>query len=291
MPGPAVVRAPRPARRSRDVEHLAGGQSWRHAIARRVHELAGSVPERLHQSDDRAVSGGIMGVHSKSQETSIRIYKGQTRYDQWNFVVTAVNRPGGGIGRDQSQGGRAARSFREPVADGAIPRRDPTCLAAAAVAARANFTAAAAAATRLRGGPGGAGSEPELLNGCAVTFNWTKRRSVRPQLRPPCPRPLSKAPIEGFDHRVVNLRPHASDRIVLARRVHAVGQQDDVEVALPVDPERRAGESGVTDRGRGQARAARRRRQHGVPSERARAAWHSDGWMNRRMVSVLARTG
>jgi type II secretory pathway pseudopilin PulG len=45
-----------------------------------------------------AVSGGIMGVHSKSQETSIRIYKGQTRYDQWNFVVTAVNRPGGGAG-------------------------------------------------------------------------------------------------------------------------------------------------------------------------------------------------
>jgi type II secretory pathway pseudopilin PulG len=45
-----------------------------------------------------AVSGGIMGVHSKSKDTSIRIYKGQTRYDQWNFVVTAVNRPGGGMG-------------------------------------------------------------------------------------------------------------------------------------------------------------------------------------------------
>ena len=41
------------------------------------------------------VSGGIMGVHSKSQQTSIRIYKGQTRYDQWNFVFTAANRPGG----------------------------------------------------------------------------------------------------------------------------------------------------------------------------------------------------
>jgi type II secretory pathway pseudopilin PulG len=45
-----------------------------------------------------AVSGGIMGVHSKSKDASIRIYKGQSRYDQWNFVVTAVNRPGGGMG-------------------------------------------------------------------------------------------------------------------------------------------------------------------------------------------------
>ena len=40
-------------------------------------------------------SAGIMGVHSKSQETSIRLYKGQNRYDLWSFVFTAVNRPGG----------------------------------------------------------------------------------------------------------------------------------------------------------------------------------------------------
>jgi type II secretory pathway pseudopilin PulG len=57
-----------------------------------------------------AVSGGIMGVHSKSQETSIRIYKGQTRYDQWNFVVTAVNRPGGGAGA-VNPGGQGGAQF------------------------------------------------------------------------------------------------------------------------------------------------------------------------------------
>ena len=70
-----------------------------------------------------AVSGGIMGVHSKSQETSIRIYKGQTRYDQWNFVVTAVNRPGGriwaptmpgGQGGAQLPGARGGRGNTEP---------------------------------------------------------------------------------------------------------------------------------------------------------------------------------
>ncbi len=41
------------------------------------------------------VSGGIMGVASKSTETSIRTYKGQTRYDLWPFTFNMVNRPGG----------------------------------------------------------------------------------------------------------------------------------------------------------------------------------------------------
>ena len=108
----------------------------------------------------------------------------------------------------------------------------------------------------------------------AVTFNWTKRLSVRPQSTR-CPH----SSIESFCRR---LRPPRREpaaarvaSLVLARRVHAVGQQDNIEVALPVDPQRRAGESGVADRGRRQARAARRCRQHGVPSERTRAAWHS----------------
>ena len=41
------------------------------------------------------VSGGIMGVASKSTDTSIRTYKGQTRYDLWPFTFNMVNRPGG----------------------------------------------------------------------------------------------------------------------------------------------------------------------------------------------------
>ena len=58
------------------------------------------------------VSGGIMGVHSKSKETSIRIYKGQNRYDLWTFVFTAVNRPGGNVGGAEAPGigGRGARN-------------------------------------------------------------------------------------------------------------------------------------------------------------------------------------
>jgi type II secretory pathway pseudopilin PulG len=44
------------------------------------------------------VSGGIMGVASKSTQTSIRTYKGQTRYDMWPFTFNLVNRPGGNPG-------------------------------------------------------------------------------------------------------------------------------------------------------------------------------------------------
>ena len=44
--------------------------------------------------------GGIMGVVSKSKETSIRVYHGATHYDQWTFLFSNVsNRPGGAGGR------------------------------------------------------------------------------------------------------------------------------------------------------------------------------------------------
>ena len=36
-----------------------------------------------------------MGVRSKSEETSLRSYRGQTRYDQWLFTFSNVPRPGG----------------------------------------------------------------------------------------------------------------------------------------------------------------------------------------------------
>jgi type II secretory pathway pseudopilin PulG len=40
--------------------------------------------------------GGIQGVVSKSKETSIRIYKGRTHYNEWLFVhAGATNAPGG----------------------------------------------------------------------------------------------------------------------------------------------------------------------------------------------------
>jgi hypothetical protein len=45
-----------------------------------------------------------MGVASKSTETSIRIYKNQTRYDLWPFTFNMVNRPGGNMPQGQNPG-------------------------------------------------------------------------------------------------------------------------------------------------------------------------------------------
>jgi len=41
--------------------------------------------------------GGIQGVRSKSEEQSIRSYRGATRYDQWVFTFNNVQRPGGAM--------------------------------------------------------------------------------------------------------------------------------------------------------------------------------------------------
>ena len=39
----------------------------------------------------------MMGVRSKSTETSIRAYRGATRYDQWAFTFNIAPRPGGAM--------------------------------------------------------------------------------------------------------------------------------------------------------------------------------------------------
>lgn len=65
------------------------------------------------------LSGGIMGVASKSTENSIRVYKGQTRYDMWPFTFNVVNRPGGNMPGAQApgqgeRGGGPGRAGRGP---------------------------------------------------------------------------------------------------------------------------------------------------------------------------------
>jgi type II secretory pathway pseudopilin PulG len=54
--------------------------------------------------------GGIMGVRSKSEETSLRSYRGQTRYDQWQFTFNTVPRPGGMAPAANTPDGRGGRS-------------------------------------------------------------------------------------------------------------------------------------------------------------------------------------
>ena len=60
--------------------------------------------------------GGILGVASKSKETSIRIYKGRSHYNEWTFVFANASSAPGGVG-GQMPGGRGG----SPVPGGRGP--------------------------------------------------------------------------------------------------------------------------------------------------------------------------
>ena len=60
-----------------------------------------------------AVAGGVRGVASKSKESSIRLYKGRSHYNEWEFIFTPpVNQAGQGgqgapgVGGQPQRGGR-----------------------------------------------------------------------------------------------------------------------------------------------------------------------------------------
>ena len=52
--------------------------------------------------------GPIMGVVSKSTETSLRLFNGRNKYNEWSFVPVAATTQGGvgGVGGTQTPGGR-----------------------------------------------------------------------------------------------------------------------------------------------------------------------------------------
>jgi type II secretory pathway pseudopilin PulG len=54
--------------------------------------------------------GGILGVVSKSKEASIRIYKGGTHYNEWNFIYANASTAPGGRGATMP-GGRGGSPF------------------------------------------------------------------------------------------------------------------------------------------------------------------------------------
>jgi type II secretory pathway pseudopilin PulG len=67
----------------------------------------GTAPQTPPPGQAGQVAGGVMGVRSRSDATSIRIYNNQNKYNLWTFVFTAANRPGGNVGEGaDTPGGR-----------------------------------------------------------------------------------------------------------------------------------------------------------------------------------------
>jgi type II secretory pathway pseudopilin PulG len=70
-----------------------------------------------------APAGGIIGVTSKSTDTSIRLYKGRSHYNEWAFVYTApVQAPGAGA-PGQRGGQRGQQGQPQIPGPGGIPGR------------------------------------------------------------------------------------------------------------------------------------------------------------------------
>jgi type II secretory pathway pseudopilin PulG len=69
--------------------------------------------------------GGVSGVTSKSKDRSIRIYKGRNRYNEWQFVYTAPQIPGGGVPNAPNApgtGGQRGRGSQSPTnPQGGVP--------------------------------------------------------------------------------------------------------------------------------------------------------------------------
>jgi len=63
-------------------------------------------PQAQPQPQPNVPSAGMIGVRSKSEETSIRSYRGATRYDQWQFTFNIAPRPGGAMPMANSPDGR-----------------------------------------------------------------------------------------------------------------------------------------------------------------------------------------
>src|SRR6266542_558272 len=85
---------------------------------------AGQTPSPFGGQMGQAAGGGIMGVRSKSKETSFRVYNGATHYNEWSFLFANVsNRPGGmnGAGRPGMPGRQGGPGGGMPGIGGGMP--------------------------------------------------------------------------------------------------------------------------------------------------------------------------
>ena len=189
-------------------------------------------------------TGPILGVVSKSQETSLRLFNGRNKYNEWAFVATEATAQAGGPGT-ATPGGRGGTQ-----APG-------------------------------MGGRGGRGQTPTPgmdggRMGSARGRRWIRPPGRRrwPRWRSPTsrrrrPRRLSlhgalgiQLPTSNFQHRIaclgvgswqldrgrelnpaqilhhsiVESRSKLLHRVVVARGVHPVRQQHDVHAAIRIDP-------------------------------------------------------
>lgn len=72
------------------------------------------------QPGGRGATGGIIGVASKSKDTSIRLYNGRTKYNEWQFIFIQQQAPGAAV-----PGGAPGQRGAGPGSRGGTPPPPP----------------------------------------------------------------------------------------------------------------------------------------------------------------------
>ena len=84
----------------------------------------GATPTPSSNTPSGGVTGGIIGVASKSKAASIRIYNGRTHYNEWAFIYQPPVQPGAGGGGVPGVPGAGGRGG-PPGGRGAVPIAPP----------------------------------------------------------------------------------------------------------------------------------------------------------------------
>jgi type II secretory pathway pseudopilin PulG len=81
---------------------------------------AGQMPQSGFGSTGATPAGGIIGVTSKSKDTSLKVFNGRTRYNEWAFVNVQTSQRVGGPG-----GGPPGAQGQQPGQQGPGQQRSP----------------------------------------------------------------------------------------------------------------------------------------------------------------------
>ena len=270
------------ARREREAELIFRGEQYARAVALYQRRQPGALPSDL----DMLVEQRYLRRRYRDPMTRDGVFRILRRSEQ---AVPSV----GGVAGEVGSAAPAGR--RTPARPTGTARREASSVSSAAAAKRRCASTRAASATT-------SGSSPTKGRPTARTRAAERRRVIAggraPATSSEVQEPLAAskrragggsgregdAPDsggarcgsvdQGRHDRVVKRGPDPEYRLVRARRMNAVREQRDVQPRRRIDPERRAGESGVADRGGGQAPSAGRGGQHRVPPERPRASGH-----------------
>jgi type II secretory pathway pseudopilin PulG len=116
-----------PQQGARGGPQLQQQQGARGGLQQPQQQSSGRGLQSTNPVTEGTAPGGIIGVVSKSKDTSLRIYNNHDKYNEWVFMATQMSvAAGGGATGAQAPGGRGGQPLGGARGDGRGRRGDPT---------------------------------------------------------------------------------------------------------------------------------------------------------------------